>query len=131
VQSSRGKGPTITATPAVAAEAALGTARRLGPIFILNGNDPGFSPSMSDFFNSLLGTPMPDQEIAGHCHGNDLNSDQLPGHCRSCGRDGGLPLCEGLGSEGSQGALRDGVSLKVGGVVDGGVDTEKSLCRPG
>jgi hypothetical protein len=39
---SRGKEPTITATPAVAAEAALGNAGRHGPIFIHNGDHPGF-----------------------------------------------------------------------------------------
>jgi hypothetical protein len=39
---SRGKGPTTTATPAVTAAAALGTAGRLGPIFIHNGDDPSF-----------------------------------------------------------------------------------------
>jgi hypothetical protein len=38
---SRAKGPTITATPALAAEAALGIAGRLGPSSSIT-DDPGF-----------------------------------------------------------------------------------------
>jgi hypothetical protein len=51
---SRAKGPTITATPALAAEAALGIAGRLGPSSSITAMIQASSPSTSDFFNSLL-----------------------------------------------------------------------------
>ena len=42
--------------------------------------------------------------------------------------DGSFPMRHRFGSEGSQGRAGDEVALQVEGVVDGGMEAEKSLC---
>jgi hypothetical protein len=68
VRNSRGKGPTITATPAVAA------GRRSAPPAAssaisssIKATIQALSPSASDFFNSLLGIPLKPNTLTEYC----------------------------------------------------------------